>query len=89
MKHGITVALAIAALAAASAAQAQDNESGFYAGGGIGQFDVGIDDFDDVDDTIDARVYHGIHFRAADVQGAGIGRNVACWLDRHFFQPVE
>ena len=38
---------------AASAAQAQDNESGFYAGGGFGQFDVKIDDFDDVDDTID------------------------------------
>jgi OOP family OmpA-OmpF porin len=54
MKHGITAALAVAALAAASAAQAQDNESGFYAGGGIGQFDVAIDDFDDVEDTVDA-----------------------------------
>lgn len=53
MKHGITAALAVAALAAASAAQAQDNESGFYAGGGVGTFDVEIDDFDDVDDTID------------------------------------
>ena len=53
MKHGITAALALAALAAASAAQAQDNESGFYAGGGVGQFDVKIDNFDDVDETID------------------------------------
>ena len=34
-------------------AQAQDNESGFYAGAGVGQFDVKIDNFDDVDDTID------------------------------------
>ena len=53
MKHGITAALAVAALAAATGAQAQDNESGFYAGAGVGMFDVKIDDFDDVDDTID------------------------------------
>lgn len=53
MKYGITTALAVAALAAAAGAQAQDNESGFYAGGGVGKFDVEIDDFDDVDETID------------------------------------
>jgi hypothetical protein len=44
---------------------------------------------DVVDDTIDARVYQGIHFRAADVQGAGIGKDVAHWLDKHYFQPVN
>jgi hypothetical protein len=44
---------------------------------------------DVVDDVIDARVYQGIHFRAADVQGAGIGKDVAHWLDKHFFQPVK
>ena len=44
---------------------------------------------DVVDDTIDARVYQGIHFRAADVQGAGIGKDVAHWLDKHYFQPVK
>jgi OOP family OmpA-OmpF porin len=53
MKHGITAALTVAAFAAATSAQAQDNESGFYAGAGVGTFDVEIDDFDDVDDTID------------------------------------
>lgn len=53
MKHGITAVLALAGLAAATGAQAQDNESGFYAGGGVGSFDVQIDDFDDIDDTID------------------------------------
>ena len=42
-----------------------------------------------VDDTIDARVYQGIHFRAADVQGARIGKHVAHWLDKHYFQPVK
>lgn len=44
---------------------------------------------DVVDDTIDARVYQGLHFREADVQGAGIGRDAARWVDRHFFQPVK
>jgi hypothetical protein len=44
---------------------------------------------DVVDDTIDARVYQGIHFRASDVQGARIGKKVARWLDKHYFQPVK
>jgi hypothetical protein len=44
---------------------------------------------DVVDDTIDARMYLGIHSRAPDVQGAGIGRDVAHWLDKHFFQPLK
>lgn len=44
---------------------------------------------DVVDDTMDARVYQGIHFRTADVQGAGIGKNVARWLSRHFLRPVS
>lgn len=44
---------------------------------------------DVIDDTIDARVYQGIHFRASDVQGAGIGRDVAHWLDKHFFEQVK
>jgi len=39
-----------------------------------------------VADVIDARVYQGIHFRAADVQGAGIGTKAARWLDSHYFQ---
>jgi hypothetical protein len=44
---------------------------------------------DVIDDTIDARVYQGLHFRAADVQGAEIGKDVAHWLDKHYFQPVN
>jgi len=43
---------------------------------------------DVVDDTMDARVWQGIHFRSADVQGARIGRHVAEWVDDHAFQPV-
>lgn len=43
---------------------------------------------DVVDDTIDARVWQGIHFRSADVQGARIGRHVAEWVEGNAFQPV-
>ena len=53
MKHGITAVLAAAALAAAASAQATDNESGFYAGAGVGTFDVKIDDVDDVTTEIE------------------------------------
>ena len=52
MKNGITAALLLSGLAATAAAQA-DEDTGFYAGGGVGVFDVQIDDFDDVDETID------------------------------------
>ena len=44
---------------------------------------------DIIDDTIDTWVYIGIHFRAPDVQGAEIGKDVARWLDQHFFGPVR
>lgn len=40
-------------------------------------------------DTIDARVWLGIHFRKADVDGAWLGKNVAKWVDKHFFEPVH
>jgi hypothetical protein len=41
---------------------------------------------DVVDDTIDARVYQGLHFRNADVQGSKIGKDVAGWLTKHYFK---
>ena len=44
---------------------------------------------DVIEDTIDARIYQGIHFRTAEVQGAEIGEHVADWLDTHYFQPVS
>lgn len=44
---------------------------------------------DVIKDTIDARVWLGIHFRAPDVQGAEIGAAVAEWLDGRFFGPVR
>jgi hypothetical protein len=44
---------------------------------------------DALQETIDARVWAGIHFRTADIQGAILGRNVARYLHRHFFGPVH
>ncbi len=44
---------------------------------------------DVVEDTMDARVYQGIHFRSADVQGAKMGRHVAKWVDNNAFQPID
>jgi hypothetical protein len=40
-----------------------------------------------IEEVIDARVYSGVHFRTADEDGARIGRQVARWRERHFFQP--
>ena len=40
-------------------------------------------------EVIDARVWGGIHFRTADEQGAVIGKKVARWERKHFFQPVD
>jgi hypothetical protein len=41
---------------------------------------------DVVRDTIKARIYLGIHFRTADVDGAILGKNVANWVGSHFFE---
>jgi hypothetical protein len=40
-------------------------------------------------DTIDARIYMGIHFRAPDEQGAWLGKKVAQWVARYYFRPVD
>jgi hypothetical protein len=40
-------------------------------------------------EIIDARVWSGIHFRTADVQGAVLGKNVAHYLRKHYFQPLH
>ena len=40
-------------------------------------------------EIIDARVWGGIHFRTADVQGAVLGKKVAHWTEKHYFQPIR
>lgn len=40
-------------------------------------------------DTIDVRVYHGLHFRDADIQGAALGKNVVEWQYQNVFLPLS
>jgi PAP2 superfamily len=40
-------------------------------------------------EIIGARVWSGIHFRTADVQGAVLGKKVAHQLRKHYFQPLD
>ena len=50
----------------------------------------GYQHFRDVwEDTIDARVYQGIHFRSPDEAGVQIGRDVARWVEKHALQAVK
>ena len=40
-------------------------------------------------EIIDARVWGGIHFRTADLQGAVLGKKVAHYLRKHYFQRTS
>jgi hypothetical protein len=40
-------------------------------------------------EVIDARVWGGIHFRTADTQGAVLGKKVAHWEKKNYFQPID
>jgi hypothetical protein len=42
-----------------------------------------------IDEVVHARVWSGIHFRAADEQGAKIGRQVARYREKHYFGRVQ
>ena len=55
MTRALAVPLAAAALMAATAAQAQEtnDEYGFYAGAGVGEYKLEVDDFDDVTTAIE------------------------------------
>jgi hypothetical protein len=44
---------------------------------------------DALKEVIDARVWAGIHFRTADTQGAVLGKKVAHYLRKHYFQRVR
>ena len=52
MNRGLVAATLLALASAGNAAQAAENDSGFYVGGGVGQFNVKIDDLDDTDNAI-------------------------------------
>jgi hypothetical protein len=40
-------------------------------------------------EIIDARIWAGLHFRTGDVQGKILGRQVAHYMARHYFQPIR
>jgi PAP2 superfamily len=40
-------------------------------------------------EIIDARIWAGLHFRTADIQGAILGRKVADYMAKHYFQPLR
>jgi hypothetical protein len=42
-----------------------------------------------INEVVDARVWGGIHFRTADVQGTLLGKKIARYLERYYFQPVK
>jgi hypothetical protein len=42
-----------------------------------------------IDEVVNARVWSGIHFRTADEHGHKIGKQVAKYRQRHFFEPVR
>ena len=44
---------------------------------------------DALKEVIDARVWAGIHFRTADVQGSVLGKKVARYMARHYFRPLD
>ena len=44
---------------------------------------------DAAQDVVDARVWLGIHFRFADLEGRTQGRRVADWTFNHFLLPLE
>jgi PAP2 superfamily protein len=44
---------------------------------------------DALQENINARVWAGIHFRTADLQGAKLGMTVARYLHHHYFQPIR
>jgi hypothetical protein len=42
-----------------------------------------------VDEITEARIWAGLHFRTADLQGRQLGRNVADYAAANFFQPAH
>ena len=58
--------------------------------GATGHPDRHFDSTDDiVKEIINARVYNGVHYRTSVEQGAKLGRQVARWVAKFYFQPVD
>jgi hypothetical protein len=44
---------------------------------------------DALNEIVDARILAGLHFRTADIQGKILGRKVAHYMAKHYFQPLQ
>jgi len=44
---------------------------------------------DALNEIVDARIWAGLHFRTADVQAKILGRKIADYTARHYFQPLR
>jgi hypothetical protein len=42
-----------------------------------------------IKDGIEGRILIGYHYRSSDEQGAWLGKKVAQWVDKHYFEPVD
>ncbi len=42
-----------------------------------------------IDEIIEARIYGGMHYRTSCVHGVVIGKKVAKWVAKHYFQPIN
>ena len=58
-----------------------------------GQFPGEVREFDRfshaLKEIIDARIWAGLHFRTADIQAQILGRKVAHYMEKHYFQPLD
>jgi hypothetical protein len=58
--------------------------------GATGHPDRHFDSTDDiVKEIIDARVYNGVHYRTSVIEGTILGRKVAQWVAKYYFQPTD
>ncbi len=57
--------------------------------GATGHPDRHFDSTDEiVKEIVDARVYNGVHYRTSVVEGTVLGRKVAQWVAKFYFQPT-
>ena len=41
-----------------------------------------------LEEIVEARIWAGLHYRTADIQGMNLGRQVTQWAQTHYFQPL-
>ena len=44
---------------------------------------------DALNEITDARIWAGLHFRTADIQARILGRKIAKYMAKHYFQPLD